>query len=257
MKTIGILMAAGRGTRMNPLTNLIPKPLAKVCISKNTDIKLQKFDGKTLLEINMINLAPLVDEFVIVIHYLGQQIIDFVGDTFLGKTVQYVWASGYATGTLDAFRTGIYKSNLKQNVNYIVSNCDNFCGSDYYLQLANFISTSPDKAALMATKILDREMLKKVGVFVIDEQSNLIRVAEKSSVFVSDLANVGIYYFPSQVKDLTSKERLDFNEREETITDLFNKYTQKYPIKILCSIDYNIEISTVEDLEVTYSPCPL
>jgi UDP-N-acetylglucosamine diphosphorylase / glucose-1-phosphate thymidylyltransferase / UDP-N-acetylgalactosamine diphosphorylase / glucosamine-1-phosphate N-acetyltransferase / galactosamine-1-phosphate N-acetyltransferase len=259
MKTIGILMGAGRGTRMNPLTDHTPKPLAKVKISQNADPKLQQFDGKTLLEINLINLAPLVDEFVIVIHYLGQQIMDFIGSEFNGKPVRYVWADGYATGTLDAFRSGIYKSNLSE-VNYIVSNSDNFCGPDYYTQLSGFISTNPDQAVLMATRIEDREMLKKVGVFVIDEQSNFIRVAEKPLVFVSDLANVGIYYFPHKVKELISVDRVtattvsalshEIKQKEETITDLFNNYVQKYPIKILASEDYNIEISTVEDLEI-------
>ena len=90
----------------------------------------------------------------------------------------------------------------------------------------------------------------KPALFEIDEQSNFIRVAEKSPKFVSDLANVGIYYFPNQVKGLISKERLELSKEEETITDLFNIYVQKYPIKILASNDYNIEISTVNDLEI-------
>jgi UDP-N-acetylglucosamine diphosphorylase / glucose-1-phosphate thymidylyltransferase / UDP-N-acetylgalactosamine diphosphorylase / glucosamine-1-phosphate N-acetyltransferase / galactosamine-1-phosphate N-acetyltransferase len=249
MKTIAILMAAGRGTRMNPLTQTTPKPLAKVKIETDLNHEIKNFDGKTLLEINMLNLAPLVDEFVIVIHYLGQQIIDFIGSKFQGKPVQYVWADGSATGTLDAFRTGIYKSKNHETTNYIVSNSDNFCGSNYYLQLANFITQNPNKAVLMATKIEDLETLQKVGVFAVDEFNNFIRVAEKSPTFVSDLANVGIYYFPNKVKELISQNRFE-TENEETITDLFNAYSIKHPIQILVSTDYNIEISTVEDLKI-------
>jgi len=63
-----MILAAGLGKRMRPLTDNCPKPLLRVA-------------GKTLLEYHLENLARAgVNELVINHAYLGQQIVDFVGD---------------------------------------------------------------------------------------------------------------------------------------------------------------------------------
>lgn len=63
-----LLMAGGRGERLRPLTDSIPKPLLKV-------------GDKPILEHNLDHLASFgIDRFHIAINYLGEMISDYFGD---------------------------------------------------------------------------------------------------------------------------------------------------------------------------------
>jgi len=65
-----MILAAGRGERMQPLTNTTPKPLLKV-------------GGRPLIEYHLQRLAQAgVKEVVINIAYLGEQIREYLGDSF-------------------------------------------------------------------------------------------------------------------------------------------------------------------------------
>lgn len=63
-----IILAAGRGERMRPLTDNTPKPLLKV-------------NDRALIEYHLLNLkAAGISEFVINHAWLGQQIEDYLGN---------------------------------------------------------------------------------------------------------------------------------------------------------------------------------
>jgi UDP-N-acetylglucosamine diphosphorylase / glucose-1-phosphate thymidylyltransferase / UDP-N-acetylgalactosamine diphosphorylase / glucosamine-1-phosphate N-acetyltransferase / galactosamine-1-phosphate N-acetyltransferase len=230
----GIIMAAGKGSRMTPLTNNTPKPLARV-------------NGKTLLEINMEKLEPLVDYFVIVINYLGKQIIDFVGNGFKGKRVYFVDSLSPVTGSAGAFRFGVFANELTLDSDYILINSDNILGNEFYNKLQSFVSASRETACFMTYPEENKEKLKSQGVFQIDKNSNLVKIIEKSPVFVSNLSNVGLYYFPNKIKELLELKN-SIVDKEELITDLIELYVKKNPIKIISCSDYYYSLSTVDDL---------
>jgi NDP-sugar pyrophosphorylase family protein len=72
-----VILAAGKGTRLRPLTDDIPKPLVLVA-------------GKSLLEHIVAALPSAVDELIIVHGYLGEQIKAHCGEFYFGRKVTYV-----------------------------------------------------------------------------------------------------------------------------------------------------------------------
>ena len=71
-----VILAAGLGTRMRPLTDTTAKPLLKI-------------RQRPLLDYAFDALPDEVDEVIAVIGYLGEQIRGYIGDKYRGKTIKY------------------------------------------------------------------------------------------------------------------------------------------------------------------------
>ena len=73
----GVILAAGKGERLRPLTDDRPKVVLKVA-------------NRPIIEYVLENLYPFVDEFVIVVRYRSEWIKKTLGDEFNGKPITYV-----------------------------------------------------------------------------------------------------------------------------------------------------------------------
>ncbi len=83
-KMEAIILAAGVGSRIRPLTNNCPKSLLKV-------------DGKTILEMMISHIQDCgINEVVFVLGYLQEQIKDYVKKQFPDLVVHYVINEKYA-----------------------------------------------------------------------------------------------------------------------------------------------------------------
>lgn len=72
-----IILAGGRGQRMSPLTDTLPKPMLKV-------------KDKNLLEWKLEALPREVSEIIFVVGYLKEKISDYFGESWNGIPVRYV-----------------------------------------------------------------------------------------------------------------------------------------------------------------------
>src|SRR3989338_8556666 len=72
-----VILAAGAGTRMRPLTNTVAKPLVTIA-------------GRPLLDYTFDALPDEVGEVIMIIGYLGEQIRAYLGETYRGRSIRYV-----------------------------------------------------------------------------------------------------------------------------------------------------------------------
>src|SRR5215213_199478 len=172
-----IILAAGKGTRLRPHTNTVPKPLLGV-------------QGRPILDW-IIGALPPVDRLVVVVNYLAEQIEDYLAK----QTHVRDWA---AVRQAEPRGTGDALMSCKDSVHadrVIVLNGDDLIGR---ADLA--------KLAAVPMGILTHPVNKpeNYGVVFRNDDGTLKRIAEKEKgLKPPQLANIGGYVFPRGVFDLT------------------------------------------------------
>jgi len=127
-----VIMAGGRGQRLQPLTDTIPKPLLKV-------------GGKPIMEYNIDRLASYgIDDFWVSVNYLGEQIQQYFGNGHSKSIkIDYVWESE-ALGTIGA----VSKVSNFEHDYVLVTNSDLLTNVDYEIFFLDFIKNGADFAVL-------------------------------------------------------------------------------------------------------------
>lgn len=124
-----VILAAGKGIRMEHLTKGIPKPLLK-------------YNGKSLLQHKIEDLPETIKEIVIVIGYLGEQIKTELGDFYENKKIIYIEDKQIKGTAMALWKT---KEVLKENFLVIM-------GDDIYSK-ESFFRASKEPWSITVIKV--------------------------------------------------------------------------------------------------------
>lgn len=165
-----VIMAGGRGQRLQPLTDSIPKPLLKV-------------GGKAIMEHNLDRLALFgIDDFWVSVKYLGEKIEDHFGD---GKEknikIEYVWENE-PLGTIGA----VSKIKNFDHEYVLVTNSDLLTNIDYEQFFLEFIKEDADLAVLTIPYQVN------VPYAVLETENGVVKSFKEKPIYTY-YSNGGIY----------------------------------------------------------------
>jgi len=190
-----VILAAGQGVRLRPLTENCPKPLVKVL-------------GVPLLDHIVAALPSVVDSLVIVVGYRAEQIRTHCGAKYFGRPVTYVRQTEQ-NGTIPAL--WLCSNVLRGRSLYMFG--DNIHGS------ADLAKVTTRKRALLTHPTTTPEQF---GMIATHSDGTLACIVEKpQSNAPSNLAATGVYVFDDQI----------FNYAPTA--DVISQYAKQYPITVI------------------------
>lgn len=197
-----VILAAGKGTRMRPLSANLPKPMLPVA------------DRPLVAHTVDAAVDAGASELVFVIGYGADTVRDHFGDEYRACPVTYV-VQEEQLGTAHALQTA--QDHLEGD--FVVLN-----GDDLYAggSIGQLFEHCPAVGAYTV------EDPRPYGVFTLDGD-RVTGIVEKPADPPSDRVNVGAYHFPAEAREWLDVPASDRGEHE--LTDVLARVIQEHAVR--------------------------
>ncbi|MFY8150164.1 MAG: sugar phosphate nucleotidyltransferase [Prochlorococcaceae cyanobacterium] len=190
-----MILAAGKGTRVRPITHILPKPMIPI---------LQKPVMEFLLELLR---QHGFDEIMVNVSHLAEEIENYFRDgQRFGVQIAYSFEGRIEDGELigDALGSAGGLKKIQTFQRFFDETFVVLCGDALIdLDLTEAVRRHREKGAMasLVTKRVPREQVSSYGVVVTDPEGRVLSFQEKPSLeeAASDMINTGIYIFEPEV----------------------------------------------------------
>ena len=234
-----MILAAGKGTRVRPITQPIPKPLIPILQKPVMEflLELLRKHGFDQVMVNVSHLAEEIESY----FRDGQRFGVQIAYSFEGKIVDGDLV-GEALGSAGGLRR-IQDFNPFFDDTFIV-----LCGDALIdLDLTAAVKWHKEKGAIatVITKSVSKEVVSSYGVVVTDEEGKIKTFQEKPSIeeALSTNINTGIYIFEPEVINYIPP-----NQKYDIGSELFPKLVSENTPFYAVNMDFEwVDIGKVPD----------
>lgn len=225
------ILVGGKGLRLKPLTNHIPKPLVPI------------FEGKTFLEylFDWLKLNKIRD-VVLLTGHMSKKFEEYCGDgSNLGMNIEYSKVNE-PLGTAGQLKPA---RNLLTET-FILLNGD----SIFPIELNNLLKFHKEKNAQVSIALHKIKDTSRSGVVVIDAHGKVTNFVEKPDTAKTNTINAGVYIVEPEIFNLIPDGKCSLEkEIYPKIGRLFAKEFKSYFIDIGLPKTYNKFKQDMKDLK--------
>lgn len=197
-----VILAAGNGTRMMPITLVMPKQLIKV-------------SGEPILAHIIRTLPDIVDEVVVVVGYRAKQIVATFGEEFEGRRMRYVFQEE-AHGTADALN----QTRELLRGRFLVLNGDDLLDKE---------SITRSIAHEASVLVYEHDKPQSFGVVITNKDGTFASLIEKPQNPPTNLVSTGAFCLPYSIFDHIGERPED---REHYLSEAVARYAKQNPVHI-------------------------
>ncbi|WP_129115380.1 bifunctional sugar-1-phosphate nucleotidylyltransferase/acetyltransferase [Halegenticoccus tardaugens] len=196
-----VILAAGQGTRIRPLSDAIPKPMLPVA------------DRPIVAHVADAAVAGGADELIFVVGYLNEQVREYFGEEYAGVPARYVEQEDQL-GTADAVNT----AREWIDGSFAVLNGDNLYDPE---SVAMLFDRAPSIGAYTVENPTNYGVLSTNG-------ETVTAIVEKPADPPTNLANAGAYVFPEEAREYLDVPESERGEHE--ITDVVERVVGEHDV---------------------------
>lgn len=215
-----IILAAGKWTRLLPITLNKPKSMIKI-------------NKKPILEYIIEDVYEKVTELIIIVKYKKEAVISHFWDNYKWTKITYIeqWDKKWTAAAL---------MGIKSDEDVLITYSDTIISKSDMDKIIDF-----DGNAILANEVENPE---KYWIFRVDDKNNMIEIVEKPKKYIWNLANFAFYKLDKDILRYVNEVKI--SERwEYELTDAINMLAKNKEIQIL-SIDNDFhDITFPEDIE--------